>query len=217
MLKLLILICLTCAATTYSQTNTSKHDVGTSAGAGNLQAQLRLTTSISDQQYCYEGSLARLRLFIRLNFKNVGNETILLDKKSSTYDRAMISRNQRDAAARKYEEDSFFDFELDRVGTHTDAIPDESSFILLKPGESYSLETEFRPFLDDGSPDSQDDLRVGSHLLQLRVQTWRYLVPADSYRKQWRDRGYLWSKRLISMPMLFKVREKPPVSQCSYG
>ena len=61
--------------------------------------------------------------------------------------------------------------------------------------------------LYDGTKDSKDFLHPGNYFLQLKVTTWYYLVPPEMYREKWRDKGYLWSQNMTSLPMAFTVNK----------
>jgi hypothetical protein len=120
----------------------------------------------------------------------------------------MVSRNLKAAAANKYEYNASFSFyDLRKAGIRMETPPEEEAFVTLKPGESYSLQTDFGVQLYNGTKDSEDFVHPGNHLLQLRVATWYYLVSPDTYREQWRSKGYLWSQNITSLPMPFTVKK----------
>lgn len=215
LMPLIAVLCLSSTVTVYAQIPTGKQGVSSAGDNPTSQAKLQLSTRIVSQQYCHDGNYQRLHLSLRLTFTNVGSETILLDQNSSVYDKYMISLNPKDAADRKYEAEAFINLDLVKSGVRVNALPDASFFVTLKPGESHSTQREFRPILYDGTEDSEDDLRAGDHVLQIRAWTWYYLVPAEQYRQQWREKGYLWSKNVISLPMPFTVELKPALSKCS--
>ena len=155
-----------------------------------------------------EAGSAFLRWTLVLTYTNVGPRPILLDKTSSFIYRAMVSRNLKSASAKKYEYDhSSFYADFRAAGVRTESAPEEAAFVKLNPGESYSLEKDFGVQLYDGTKDNEDLLRTGNHFLQVGVMTWYYLYPADTYREQWRDKGYLWSQNMTSMPMPFLVKK----------
>lgn len=155
------------------------------------------------------------RWTLRLTYANTGEQTILLDRRSSAIFRSMVSRSLKAAAAKRYTETTRFSyFDLRKVGFREGEFPREDAFVTLKPGELYSLEKEgFGVRLYDGTKDSEDELRPGHYFLQLRVATRYYLIQPEEYRERWRDKGYLWSKNVISEPMPFTVEKKPAVSK----
>jgi hypothetical protein len=121
----------------------------------------------------------------------------------------MISRSLEKAASKKYVEDTTSAyFDLSKAGFRVEDTPREDAFILLKAGESYSLERDgYGIPLYDGTKDGEDYLRPGEYFLQFDVTTWYYLVPPEMYREQWRDKGYLWSEKVTSAPMSFIIKK----------
>lgn len=179
-----------------------KHTMTGGAKTVNKHLQVQLTTSIVKQEY---SSNDRLSLVLRLTFTNVGDQNIILDKNSSLIERHMISRNLKAAAAKKYVEDVSPMISI----LYTDKTPEISLFMILKPGESYSLETKFDLFIDDGTTDSEDSLRAGDYFLQIRVRTWYYTRQLEAkFREELSQTGFLWVESIKSAPMPFKVEKK---------
>lgn len=177
------------------------------------QDQVQLSTTILNQQYCFDGDSRRLQLALRLTFRNVGTIPILLDKASSTIDKTLISRNVKAANARKYVDESSYYYNLRKVGVR-EALPAKSFFITLNPNEAYSIDTDLGLLLYDGTKDSRDDLYPGSYFLQINVWTWYYPLPPKTYREEWREQGLLWSKTTTSQPMPFTVVKQVKVADC---
>jgi hypothetical protein len=198
------------------QTPLARQTVGALIGTQNKQAQLQLTTSVVRGCYASERTTTTLRWTLRLTYTNVGRQPILLDKKSSLIPRSLVSRSLKDAAAEKYESDTTSTFlDVRKAGVRTEAAPEEDAFVTLKPGESYSLEANYGVHLYDGTKESQDFLRPGNHFLQVRVATWYYLHSPEEYRARWRDKGYLWSQTVTSLPMPFSVNKQNNTLPCS--
>ena len=179
----------------------------------NTEAQLRLSTSILEQQYSVEAGSRFLRLLLNLTYSNTGSQPILLDKKSSLVYRKLVSRSLKAASQKGYEYDETSSFvtvgAMQAAGMRLESPPDREAFITLKRGESYDLKTEIILKLYDGTSDSEGSLRPGSHFLQIRVATWYYFPDVDSYREKWRNDGYLWSHDITSVPMPFTVKQRP--------
>lgn len=175
------------------------------------ETQLQLSTSIIEERYSVEGGSRLLRLMLNLNYSNIGNRPILLDKKSSLVYRKLLSRNLAAASAKKYDYDetsSFIDVRsMQAAGMRLDNIPEKEAFIILKPGESYSLKKDLTLRLYDGTKDTEDLLHPGPWVLQLSVATWYYFADPDMYREKWSDDGYLWSQNITSVPMPLKVEQ----------
>lgn len=214
LLQLMLSLCLV-TAVAHGQAPSGDNEPGGAVLNQDGQARLQLTTNIVNQYY--EGNFAFLRWTLRLTYTNVGDQPILLDKKSSLIYRSMVSRSLRAAAAKKYEEETRSSFitaeSMKAAGFRFDSVPMEDAFVALKPGESWSLETEYGARVYDGTKDSEDFLRSGIHFLQVRVATWYYLSEPGKYREQWRDKGYLWSQNVTSTPMSFTVEKKQGISK----
>jgi hypothetical protein len=211
LLQILICCYLCFIVTFYAQAAFSHTHSRESAGDTQSPAQLRLTTNIVEQRYC---SRTRLSLTLRLTFTNIGHEPVILDKKSSVIGKHMVSRNLKDAATKKYEYEVSTFYTRRGTGLRLDP-PAQSLFVILKPGESYDLETNLGLSLYDGTKDSKNDLRAGEHVLQVKVWTWYYPFPAESFREKWREKGFLWSKDITSLPMPLRVDKNKVISNCS--
>ena len=93
--------------------------------------------------------------------------------------------------------------------------PDEASFIILKPAESFSVEADCRVSVYDGTNATKEDLHPGNYILQVRVDTWRYYAEPKKYREKWINKGYLWSEIVTSETMPFRIEKHPKVVPCS--
>jgi hypothetical protein len=179
------------------------------------RASLQLTTEVVSQGYCSDEYSTSVILNLRLNYRNTGTVPVILYKKSSVEYRYMITHSLQEAAAQKYLEDvsGFHSTESSQVRFD---LPEENFFAILKPGESYSLETVFNTTVYDGSKDSEDDLHPGHYFLQLVISTW-YHLPADpnEFREKWREKGFLWTRPVTSLPMPFTVKDMAPVVPCT--
>lgn len=173
-------------------------------GLDPLHAKLELTTDLLELRYCSDYSF---QFVLRLNFSNKGTSTVVLDKKSRRGSSFLVSPTLEDAIKRKYE------FTADRLmhmlPTYdpADRVPNESDFMVLKPGESYCREDTVRLY----NPKS---LRTGHHVLQIVVENWPYFASNIEWRERWRSRGYLWTDPITSVPMRFVIERKPTTVEC---
>jgi hypothetical protein len=198
----------------YAQSASPGGDLSASKAIQNEAKILRLTTSIVKERYCLDIGSRFLEWTLNLTYANVGNRPILVDKKSSWIYRTMVSRNLQAASAGRYEYDpSSFHSDLRKIGFLN--TPEADSFVVLKPGESFSVEAACRVHLYDGTKDSEDSLHPGNHVLQARVATWHYYTDPREYRDKWSKRGYLWFDNVTSLPMPFTVERNPAVTPCS--
>lgn len=218
LLRVMLCVCLN-TGVAYAQASPAGPKVDVNVGAQSGQPQLQLTTSVVRQRYRQEwpGS-TMLRWTLKLTYTNTGSRAVILDKKSSLIFRSMISRSLKDAAKKRYVRDaissSFYD--LTKAGFRPGQVPREDAFVTLAPGESYSLEKEgYGTNIYDGTDGDEQYLRPGRYFLQVRVATWYYLSPPDAQAEKWRDKGYVWSRDVVSLPMPFTVDKRPRVKQCS--
>jgi hypothetical protein len=95
--------------------------------------------------------------------------------------------------------------------------PNPERFVILKPSAYYDTITQANfPFLFDGQKQDADLLRPGSHILEIRVRTWSEQEDATMrLRERWSTYGYLWTRSIISQPMMFTIAEHPQVVGCS--
>lgn len=199
---------------TYAQSLSQIKNPSGATGNQDEQQLLQLTTSIGKQRYCSDTGSRFVQWTLNLTYTNAGNRSILLDKKSSWVYRSLVSRNLQAAAAKPYEYAPVGVYDdLDKLGFR--AIPEPESFVVLEPRESFSLETQCRVHVYDGTKNTKDDLHPGNHILQVRVSTWYYYADPKGYRDKWIDRGYLWFENVTSEPMTFKIERQPKISPCS--
>jgi hypothetical protein len=209
LLKLISCI-LCCIVTVYAPQEAHGNQTHQFGGHSNQQSKLQLKTNIIEQKSCRGDSL---RLLLRLNYSNIGSQPIIFYKRSSVIGRYMISVNDKSAAARKYETEVSIMLDLMKAGLHFDS-PEMSLFVVLKPGESHSIEAELYLPLVFHKANKNNLLPKGDRVLQVRVVTWYYSEAADKYRELWLDKGYLWSKDITSLPLPFKVETGSEITDC---
>ncbi|HKG48372.1 MAG TPA: hypothetical protein VKB02_16665 [Pyrinomonadaceae bacterium] len=209
--QLLVVACLTCTVMVNAQTPSDRSGVEMTSGQDAYLANLQLNTDLIKLEAC---SREILRFTLRLNFTNKGKNVVILDKKSSEIPRYMISRSLKDAIKKKYEIEGHVLIGLDPARLTDDSVPEESAFVVLKPGEVYSFVEvfDFDGRVDEGSHDRP--LR-GLNFLQFVVLTWYYPRASNTkWRDQWQPKGYLWSDPITSNPMPFVVEKNTPVIDC---
>ena len=146
----------------------------------------------------------RLHFSLELKFTNTSKQPIMLYKKSDLQPAWGISRDHSAALAKEYEiytEGHFISVEeFRRVGWRDDE-PKQNEFVILRSGESYTVERNciVRPYGKEGQK------LTGEHYLQVWVQTWYYNTDAQTYRKKWGEKGYLWSDPLTPGPLVFTI------------
>ena len=156
MTVLQLLLCFSVSfAVAHPQTRTSaQRQLGTAITASqSQQTQLQLTTSAANERYTVDQYGVRsLDWTLKLTYTNTGIQPILLDKKSSLIYRSMVSRSLKAAASKKYEYDlnsHFITVENMRKAGFRDGDPEEDAFIILRPGESFSLEKDYGVYIYD--------------------------------------------------------------------
>jgi hypothetical protein len=200
-LHLLLILCAACALTVNGQATPRSSRVEMSYGLDPLYAQLELTKDLIELRYCSDD---RLEFVVRLNFSNKGEGPVVLERRWRSSSAYLVSRTFENAIKKKYE---FIVHKL-RGYDPTDLVPDESSFILLKPGESYSLEQTLRL-------NNRKSMRAGHHVLQMVVDNWPYLRASNiEWRERFRNRGYLWTDSTTSVPMPFMLAKKATIVEC---
>jgi|SRR5689334_18885555 len=207
---LLVVTLWACAVTLNAQTPSDRGGVEMTIGQDKFLANLKLHTDLIKLETC---SADRLRFTLRLNYVNEGKNIIILDKRSSVISNYLISRSLENAVNKKYEIEVPILLGLDAARMTMDSVPDESQFVLLKPGEVYRFDQVFS-FYIRAALEKHRSSRVGLNFLQLVVLTWYYPRASNiKWRDQWQTKGYLWSDPIISIPMPFKV-DKAPVVDC---
>jgi hypothetical protein len=94
---------------------------------------------------------------------------------------------------------------------------EESSFVTIEPGRSETVTSElYIPFIDDFENVRRHSLSTGDHVLQLVVWTWLDSKSfATRLREEWKSRGFLWTKNVVSQPTPLTISKNKTVSKCS--
>lgn len=196
-----LLVCISCMATVNAQSTSSKNAVEMSYGLDPLHATLELTLELIQQRYCSDNTM---QLAVSLNFSNQGANSLILDAGTRPIPTYLLSRSVENATKRRYESVVNRLLALDNA----DSLPDESNFVILKPGETFRLEQRIRL-------QHRQSMREGRHVLQLVVPNWRYWnVSNVEWRDRWQSRGYLWTDPITSAPMAFIIERKAAIVDC---
>ena len=188
---------------------------GQSTISTNSTPDLQLTMEVIEPRFCERD---HLRLRLRLRYFNSGDQPIILYRQSNTIMTYFISKTIADADAEKYEQKySPMQSPVGLAEPLESERPNPERFIILKPAASYDTTTQADfPFIFDGNSEDASLLRAGRHLLQLRVQTWSERQGVTmSLRERWSSYGYLWTRSIVSQPMMFSIPEHPQVVGCS--
>jgi hypothetical protein len=216
-MRFLIALNLLCLPLLFVSSQSSSQRGTAQTPAKQAESQLlRLTTNVVSENYCSEMDATFLQWRLKLTYTNVSQRPVLFDPKSKWIYRTLVSRDLKAASAQQYEqapESTFGD--LRKFGFNN--TPEEASFIVLKPGEVFNVDSDARVMVDDGMPDIHHDLGVGDHVLQVRVATWYYLVNPAAYREQWSSRGDLYSSNITSVPLPFTIKKERTVTPCNTG
>ncbi len=187
----------------------NKTDKGTSKVSAQQAEQLQLRTRLVGLQHVNDH---HLKVNLLLTFTNLGSQPVILYKYSITIPRYMISRNIKEAAAKKYIEDMSLMIKPILPGPLDVPLPDKGSvFVILRPGETYTPEIETTVDLLDtsgGTNINKHLLRPGGYIMEVIVRTWYGSQElASKLSERWRQYGFLWSKSVKSQPMPYRIEK----------
>jgi len=172
------------------------------------KAQLQLSTRVLGQRSC---SVDHFGLRLRLTFRNLGNEPVILHKQSAI-SRIMVSRDLMAASAKHYEEEQRYDEPGADIGLDSPVLAD---FMVLKTGEAFEVEEAVSIYLFNAKHRAERFLSEGTHFLQVDVGSWPYITNPAPFRKAWRNKGYLWFEGITSDPMPFTIEKDRSIVKCS--
>ncbi|MFN8005048.1 MAG: hypothetical protein U0X75_29000 [Acidobacteriota bacterium] len=193
-------------------------NVAANSNAIQQSPKLHLEVKLVSQFYCKdkEGDKISLRLNLLLRFKNESSSPLILYKHSQDIVGVAIYANQPDISNAVPQ----VRFAQTVISSAPPLDLDESSpnkhFTIIMPGEWHEVESElfFQPALDETKARFKD-LPPGEHQMQVTVITWPDAnIGAPELRKRWGRYGYLWSGKVTSIPMLFKIEEHPLTTLC---
>lgn len=190
--------------------------------AKQAQASLELATSIVRQRYCKSSDSAgynTLRLDLRLRYKNIRQQDVILYKGSKIAYRQMVSASVQDATRMHY----ILDLSLmaDVTGAAEIArgpLPDKN-FVVLPPGATFETMATTGGILFLKRSDEEktaDSLGTGEYVLQVQVSTFPYQQSLENeLRERWKASGELWTSDITSRPMTFKVEKNRKALDCN--
>jgi len=173
---------------------------------------LELTVEIVSQNYCaVNQDAAALELKLKLRFRNVGNQKLILYKGHDLFYQTKI-RSAPGNSSGKYEvwvvNSRYFDQEVEAI----DQMSPSKVFTTLSPGAVYATEILIGVGVVNEKVDRGDSfIRSGDHTLQLIASTWyQSRAMAQKLRQEWQRKGLLWSDPLDSRPIHF-LAQRPGV------
>ena len=173
---------------------------------------LELTVDIVSQSYCaVNEDAASLELKLKLRFRNVGNQKLILYKGHDLFYQTKI-RSAPGNPSGPYEvwvvNSRYFDQEVEAI----DQASPSKVFLTLSPGAVYATEILIGVGVVNEKVDRGDSfIRKGDHTLQLIASTWyQSRAMAQKLRQEWQRKGLLWSDPLDSRPIHF-LAQRPSV------
>lgn len=190
----------------------SPHRLPGDSKSTDSQNQLKVSSNILSQTFC---SSSNLRLTIRLTLTNVGEQPLIIDRKYFAVYRTVVSRDSESAKKGLHELDvsSMVDLQLIKLD---DSSPDNTLFVTLKAGDSYSVEIEdYIPIKDDIKAHN-NYLKPGNYVLQNIILTWGGSSKlGEVLKEKWKHFGSLWLEPLITEPMHFSVDPSHLIGDCN--
>jgi hypothetical protein len=177
---------------------------------------LELTAEIVSQSYCaVNENSASLELKLRLSFRNVGNQKLILYKGHDLFYQTKI-RSAPGNPSGSYEvwvvNSRYFDQEVEAI----DQTSPSKVFTTLSPGAVYATEILIGVGVVNERVDRGDSfIRSGDHTLQLIASTWyQSRAMAQKLRQAWQRKGLLWSDPLDSRPIHFLAQRPRLLVAC---
>ena len=181
-----------------------------SASLGALQSEakpdLEVTTRITEQKYCSGSSML---LSLQLEYKNIAKQKLILLKYALPPSEYRVSKNAEAASQKRYETIVTLMLSPNSGGEQFGDEPPNDYFVILDPGQSYTPIQPIRVPLSIADVDkgrSADYLSPGEHVVQLNISPWPFATNSEQeLRTRWQRFGYLWTKDVLSIPMVFRV------------
>jgi hypothetical protein len=171
---------------------------------------LELTAEIVSQSYCaVNQDSASLELKLKLRFRNLGNQKLILYKGHDFFYQTKI-RSAAGNPSGPYEvwvvNSRYFDEEVEAI----DQPSPGKVFLTLSPGAVYLKEIVIGvPVVTERVERGDSAIRRGDHTLQLVVYMWyKSRSLAQKLRQQWQRKGLLWSDPLFS-PLIHFLAARP--------
>jgi hypothetical protein len=185
--------------------------------ANDPKQSLQLTTSIIKLKYCAgDADLDSLRLDLRLNFTNVGQQNLILYKGSNLVSQLMVSQNLKGIADKRFEVNASLTQITDTSAEKVKGSTPNKLFVILPPRASYITEATISIFVFKGDASGVTGaVAAGEHILQVEVPTWTASNDlAKELRSLWQKFGCLWYEPVTSVPMTFKIEKDRVIVDC---
>jgi hypothetical protein len=172
---------------------------------------LQLTAEIVGSRYCAGDRLNILQLSVRLRYRNVGGEKLVVyrGKKNLFYQTRI-----RGGAGKAYEvivtNSRFNDAEAEALGDRKPG----GAFVTLRPGGTYETVVAVGVGVARGERVA-NTIAPGEHTLQVITSSWyesRRL--AEQLRERWRGSGLLWIDPVAARPLNFNAGLEAPAAPC---
>ncbi|HKS81317.1 MAG TPA: hypothetical protein VJR23_07400 [Candidatus Acidoferrales bacterium] len=181
------------------------------------QSHLTLSAAIEKQEYCLKpDGQTNLRLSLRLEFRNISNEKVILFQKSNIVDGIDLTGPTSGQMAMKWPH-----IAIDRV------IPSGQSVVPASPGDDFAflkpektLRTNAVVHIDllHSNLPGGGLVNPGQYSLAVSVATWNGSYDAAGVaRQQWRRSGYLITEDILSAPISFSISSNPQFHDCNWN
>ena len=171
---------------------------------------LQLTAEIVGSRYCAGDRLNILQLSVRLRYRNVGGEKLVVYRGKNLFYQTRI----RGGAGRGYEvvvtNSRFNDAEAEALGERKPG----GAFVTLRPGGTYETSVVVGVGVARGERVA-NTIAPGEHTLQVITSSWyesRRL--AEQLRERWRGAGLLWIDPVAAQPLNFNAGPEAPAAPC---
>lgn len=171
---------------------------------------LRLTAEVVGSRYCAGDRLNILQLSVRLRYRNVGNEKVIVYRGKNLFYQTRI----RGGAGKPYEvivtNSRYNDAEVEALGERKPG----GAFVTLRPGGEYETVIAVGVGVAHGERVA-NTIAAGAHTLQVITSSWyesRRL--AEQLRERWRGSGLLWIDPLAAQPINFDAGLEAPAAPC---
>lgn len=175
-----------------------------------------MTVALIEQRYCTANpSLTSLELKLKLRYKNVGKQKLILYRGHDLFYQTRIRSVPNDTANKPYEiiftNSRYFDEEFELIEQPSPG----QVFVILSPGDIYERELMVGVGVNGAGATSNHTVREGRHTLELIVSTWYKSRPlAERLRQRWERKGLLWFDPLVSMPIALTVGKPEAPAPC---
>ncbi len=180
----------------------------------NPASSLQLTASIVSQRYCKEdGDYDSLGLKLRLRFKNVGNQKVILYKGSKSVIRTTVGPSIEDVESGRLLSDIRFSV-YTQGGYKIDTLSPGQAFIILPPNGTFEKETETVVMVAKKA-EAGAVLPGGKYYVQVTVSTFPETEDlARELLGRWAQSGVLWFDKISSQPIRLNVPASRVKSTC---